>query len=251
MLRIERFDAGELLDTLRARHYKAFKKTGTDGKHIGVVGDFNAANSVKGGRDNSDIIASIATTNRVDLESEVVLPEGGVFDYLNANRKIYADHEYDIPHLVGGLRGKGLVPWPDAKNQRGWQMTVGVLRNYEFPTAGAVLQIAREIGIGASIAFERLEGGPPTPEERKRYPGATSIVRKWHAIEVSFTCLPCNVECQSFAATVDKSYVPAAVRALSLLDPKVFDISEAASLLHLVEAKVFDKPRPAFSLVDN
>lgn len=239
MLRIEPFDAGELIDRIKARHHRHLKN---GGKGIGVVGEFGAANSVRKGKDNADIIAAIATTNRVDLDQEVVLPEGGVFDYLLTNRKIFIDHCYDLPNLVGGLRS--WMPWPNVDAQRGWQMTVGVLRNHPYPVPDAVLNIAQQIGIGTSIAFERLEGGAPTKEELKRFPGATSITRKWYAIEASFTAIPCNVDSQSMAATVDKSHMADARRVLSLIDLPLLDIAAVTKFLHL------DERRKVLSLVD-
>lgn len=239
MIRVEPFDAGELIEAMRSRHRRGFKNGGTN---IGVIGDFDTKTRVTGGESKPHIIASIATTNAVDLEQEVVVPEGGDFEYLLKNRKIFADHSYDVQSCVGSLRD--WTPWPSKANARGWQMSVEVLRDHVFPMPDAVLNIARQIGIGASIAFERLDGGALTPEERKRYPGASSIVRKWNCIEVSFTALPCCVSCQSFAATVDKSHAEAARRALSLTEAKVLDLAQVVKLLRL------DGPKRVLSLVE-
>lgn len=200
----QRFDGRELVERLRHRHAdrKAFL---AGGKSIGVFGHFNSANTVSKGANNADIIATIATTNRVDLEREVVLPDGGVFDYLKTNRKIFVDHKYDHEYLVGGLRS--WAPWPNKGTQRGWEMRVGVLMNHPYPVPLAVLNTAEQIGIGASIGFEALESGKPTDAEKKQYPGVEYVIRKWNCLEVSLTCLPCNVECQTAAGSMDGSFV--------------------------------------------
>lgn len=239
MLRAEPFDPSELLENLRARNYRGFKD---GGKNIGIMRDSDTKTRVTGADTNPHIIASIATTNATDLEQEVVVPEGGEFDYLLKNRKIFADHCYDVQNCIGSLRD--WRAWPDAKNQRGWQMSVEVLRDHVYPMPEAVLNIAKQFGIGASVAFERLDGGSLTTEERKRYPGASSIVRKWNCIEVSLTCLPCNVNSQSQYATIDKSRAEGARRVLSLIDLPLLDMNAVMKLLRLNE------PKRVLSLVD-
>lgn len=221
MIRTEAFDGKSLVETLRDRHggRSAFKN---GGKSIGVVGTFDPQSYVRKGAKNADIITTIATTNHVDLDREVVLPEGGVFDYLLSNRKVFADHQYGVEYCVGGLARWDKMP-------RGWKMTVGVLQNSTYPTAMAVQQIAEQFGIGASIGFECLEGGKPDVNEKRLYPGAEYIVRKWNCLEVSLTCLPCNVDCQSLTGTIDKSHETGARRMLDLGDKT----AEARRLLNL------------------
>lgn len=246
-MRTEAFDGKALVESLRDRHgsRSAFKN---GGKSIGVVSGWPAGSYAEKNAQNADIIGCVATTNRVDLEREVVLPDGGIFDYLARNAKVFADHSYDHAYLVGGIRmhkqGMPLAPWPSATNQRGWSMRVGVMRDYPFPTADAILKIAEQHGIGASIGFEALEGGKPDANEKRLYPGAEYIVRKWSCLEVSFTCLPCNVDCQSMMGTIDKSHAEASRRALSMIELPAMSIETVSKFLRL------DMPRrPAMSLV--
>lgn len=208
MIRTEAFDGKSLVETLRDRHgcRSAFKN---GGKQIGVVGAFDPQSFVRKGAKNADIIATVATTNRVDLDREVVLPDGGVFDYLLANRKVFADHNYGHEYCVGGL-----ARWDKAP--RGWKMTVGVLMNHPYPVPEAMLNMAQQIGVGASIGFECLEGGKPDANEKRLYPGCEYVVRKWNCLEVSLTCLPANVDCQGGIGTVDKTRQADAIRLLDL-----------------------------------
>jgi hypothetical protein len=208
VIRTEAFDGKALIETLRDRHgcRSAFKN---GGKNIGIVGSFDQQSFARKGASNAEIITTVATTNRVDLEREVVLPEGGVFDYLLANRKVFADHNYSHEYCVGGL-----ARWDKAP--RGWKMTVGVLMNHPYPVPAAMLNMAAQIGVGASIGFECLEGGKPDANEKRLYPGAEYIVRKWNCLEVSLTALPCNVDCQSFTGNVDRTRAADAVRLLDL-----------------------------------
>lgn len=172
-----------------------------DGAPVGVVAawDTKAATYTEDG--NYDI-ESTMTTSDVDLDEEVVLPEGGDLDsYLRKNGAVFLDHHYSTEKRIGHVRW--IKTFPDSGPVKGLAFRAAVLKTSNSPLPGLVMDMARQFGIGASIGFIALDYGPPTPAEKTVYPLARSVVRKWKAIEVSFTALPCNVACQGRAVVDD------------------------------------------------
>lgn len=167
--------------------------------------------------ETNDVVVVI-TTDAVDLSNEVVLPGGMRMDYLLANRKVFADHEYDIEHTVGHLRLPP-KPFPSAEAQKGWRCRVGMIP--DNPLAMAIKSIIRHTGsIGASIGFKPVEVDTPTDEELERYSvggkDISSIIRVADIFEFSFTSLPCNVDCQSKTAVFDDSLAESVERMVTM-----------------------------------
>lgn len=212
-MNVKRIDAKDMIERIRSRHVGNRSFPGK-GKDIGIVAGFDSRTVVKRGKENATILSAIATTDRVDLDSEVVIPQGGVFDYIQTNRAVFVDHSYDHTQVVGALRS--WTPWPNAANQRGWSMSVEVLQNHPYPVPEAVMNIADQMGMGVSIGFEALDGGKPDEREKRLYPGAEYVIRSWRLLEVSFTCMPCNVDCRSFGGVIDKSRENTARRLLDI-----------------------------------
>lgn len=170
---------------------------------VGVSGVWCKEATLDDSPGNMDIEA-IATTDAVDCDNEVVLPGGADFaSYLAKNKAIFVDHEYGAMTTVGKLRS--LTPYPDAKRQRGWKARVALLRNTDNPFVKQVRALAEAGMLGMSIGFLALDYGPPTEDEKAMYPRARSIVRRWQCLEISYTTMPCNVECQTLAVYVDES----------------------------------------------
>ena len=143
-------------------------------------------------------IEVFATTDGIDLDSEVVAPDGGDMSYLSRNRKVFVDHEYGLSDVGATLR------WINrSKDGKGWRMRARLVKS--SPHYAMIRELAETDTIGASIGLEAMDFGPPTDEEQKAYPSARSVVRKWRALEVSFTAMPMNVECQSSAFYRDES----------------------------------------------
>jgi hypothetical protein len=191
--------AKSLIERIKTRH--ALREDAP----VGIFATFDSKAALDTANGNNDIIA-IATTDSIDLDDEVVLPGGADFSYIlgtngKGNRKLFVDHEYEIDSCVGSLRS--LTPWPSQAAMRGWQLRARLFDGMPYPAAEAVAKIIAQDGIGISIGFIADEYGAPTPDEAKRYPGATSIVRKWRMLEASFTCMPCNVSCQTLAVSGD------------------------------------------------
>lgn len=169
---------------------------------VGIFATFDSKASVDTERGNNDIIV-IATTDDVDLEEEVVIPSGCDWSYLFKNKKLFVDHNTEMEYCVATLRSAS--PFPSATAMKGWKVRARLYEDMPYPAAAAVRKIVDQDGIGSSIGFLALDYGPPTSEERVKYPKAKSIVRKSQILELSFTCFPCNVSCQTQAVTVDTS----------------------------------------------
>lgn len=157
---------------------------------------------------NDRNITLIANTDDIDMQREVVLPAGAVTTYFDQNKSIFVDHDYRWQSLVGKMRN--ISPYPSAKNHKQWRVQVAILELQASPICNDILTVAREWGIGSSIGFEGLEGGPPTPEEMKAFPakgalGLEWVTRKWLWLELSVTAMPCNVPCQSVGEREEKT----------------------------------------------
>jgi Caudovirus prohead serine protease len=136
-------------------------------------------------------ITSWATRNTVDMEGEVVVPEGGdVATYFAKNRNLFVDHEYDIMKAVAKARWLKMTPG-------GWLVRGALINNPENPYRNQVQALAEAGNIGMSIGFEILDSSAPTNEERKSYAGASNLIRAWKLLEVSYTAMPMNGDCQS------------------------------------------------------
>ena len=148
----------------------------------------------------------IANTDDVDLEGEVVRPDGADKDYLDANRSMFADHKYGTMDVVGKIRVFKRIR--EGGRHRAWQV------KFKLATTEMGLTTAKIIdelgGIGLSVGFIAREYGPPTAEEKTLYTkGGKSphnIIRSWEWFELSTTALPANKACQTAAVTYDEKY---------------------------------------------
>lgn len=141
---------------------------------------------------NDRIVFGVATTDSVDLDREVVLPDGADRAYLDRNKAVFADHNYESLSHIGTIRNI----WREGN---GWKYSVNLFHGLRHPLADDMYAKAQQGGIGASIGFQALEWGKPTVEEAKRYPRAKTIIRKWAWIELSLTAMPANLDCQGEA----------------------------------------------------
>ena len=146
------------------------------------------------------VVEVIATTSDVDLDDQVVDPAGADWSYFNAagQKKVFQDHWYDSEHNVGIARS--ISPYMEGGRQTGWKMRIHVYTGLKCPYADDIWEKIKQGGYGCSIGFIPKEVGDLTPAEKVRWPNADSIVRKWKALELSFTPLPCNVKCQNVTA---------------------------------------------------
>jgi len=160
-------------------------------------------------------IMAIANTSAVDLEREVVVPNGlDVASYLMANKNLFVDHQYDILSAVATCRSMTLNP-------NGW-MCQGVFNlGMESQYVKACIALARAGTLAMSIGFEALDWGNPTDAEKAIYPGCEGIVRKARVLEVSYTAMPMNVTCRQVATNLDTAAAAAEKARKSLIEAKI------------------------------
>lgn len=143
-------------------------------------------------------IEGYATTNAVDLEGEVIIPEGidwRTYFYDKSkptNKTMFVDHEYDTMSAVGLCRNLKLTP-------RGLICQGTLIRGGLNPKRDWVELLAKQHGIGLSVVAKRIESGKATAEEKRMFPGARVVTSKSLLIEISYTPLPMNGECQAYA----------------------------------------------------
>lgn len=164
------------------------------------LGAFGTA-SVKAEADDTREVVVVATTSEVDLDNEVVLASGADRSYIDANRSVFADHQYDRAAYCGKIRRIDPIKGPDGE-VTGWKVRIFFTRN---ALGDEMLRQAREDGIGVSIGFQALDWSPPTEDEKKRWPDAVNIIRRWKWLELSVTQLPCNVNARQVGSEPAKS----------------------------------------------
>lgn len=141
---------------------------------------------------NPDDIVCVATTDFTDLDQEVIVPGGADLSYFTQNNAIFVDHNYDVESVVAKRRS--MVPYPDVSAMRGWRVRCSLIKGSRYEQT--IRSLAAEGVVGCSIGLQAVDYGQPTPEEKKTYPAARSIVRRWKWLELSFTSMPCNMECR-------------------------------------------------------
>lgn len=148
---------------------------------------------------------ALATTDAVDMQSEVVVRDGCDWEsYFAKNQMtLFADHCYGVSWRIGYAR-KVPVPVNTPRGGKGWLLTGLVDRYSTLPNVQAVVAGLEDGRIGMSIGFEALEWGDPTPEEQRQYIGVERMIRRCKILEVSATYMPCNVECQTQSVSVDE-----------------------------------------------
>ena len=133
----------------------------------------------------------MATTDRVDDEGEVILPDGIDMEYLLKRGMVYIDHTYTVPNTVGKIRR---MVRKAHGGRNGWESQVQIL-DANTPETQAIKALAAENMLSQSIAVQRLDSGRPDSGESAAYKGAQRITRKSRAIELSFTTWPMNPDC--------------------------------------------------------
>jgi hypothetical protein len=183
------------------------KSLGLPGDGLGIKSTVQEFTRVKAGETGYDYIA-IANTVDIDLEDEVVRPDGADKTYLEANRMMFADHNYGTNDVVGKIRAISRVYGPGGM-QTAWKVRFRPSESTEVGRTTKAL-IEELGGIGVSIGFIAQEYGAPTAEEKALFiqSGETlrSVVRAWKWFELSTTALPANKSCQTQGMVVDEKY---------------------------------------------
>lgn len=188
-------------DIIKRLKNHSFINSGDD---LGVISSFGKGAVIDAKDDTLDIVAPM-TTSDIDLDDEVLDPNGADLSYFRANGKIFADHNYDMMSYVGVLRK--IYPIDAGGKLIGWKMR---FRPDDSPLGRACVRIVEHSGtIGTSVGFKVKDYGPPTDDELARYStnGKTirSVARAYEVFEVSTTCLPCNVICQGTSDSSQKT----------------------------------------------
>lgn len=190
---------------------------------VGRVKCYGQTESVQKAGDTSRIIQTIFTTDDVDLGGDVILPEGADFDFhFNKNgRRVFVDHEYTMDSHIGVARR--VEPYEVNGVQRGWRAHVHV---FAGPRGDDILTVAEVAGIGASIGLRPFEMGPPTEDERKRFPKASNIIRKYGVLEFSLTAMPQNSACQGGVMTRSTVEELVLAKSISVETARLFGYTE-------------------------
>lgn len=163
-----------------------------DVKQMGRIASYcKQARSDAPSATQTDIVC-VATTDDVDLDGEVVLPDGADWTYFQKNKVVFLDHSYGSAQAVATFRSI-------TRQGKGWVCRATLLNDPENENVRIVKTLADAGVLGMSIGFTVEDAGQPTDQERKAYPKANWIIRKWNAIEISYTAMPCNVACRTQA----------------------------------------------------
>lgn len=184
-------------------------------------------------------ISMVVTTDDVDLENEVVDPNGADTTYINTRGqgKVFLDHRMETEFTIGSIvyTAKHVVDGV----LRGYRQLIQVRSNSSFPFADDCWNMAKTIGIGASVGYAGRVLTQVYPTDPDRWRGAKSVVRRWKWIETSLTAAPMNVSCQSQAVTEGKRLAQ-----LDELVTKSIIKRETAAIMGLADAR----PRIIISL---
>lgn len=141
-------------------------------------------------------IEGMATTDDVDCDDEVILQDGLDWSVFNRYKAIYMDHAYGTRNVVASLRRV-------TRRGNGWAMRARLMPVDKFEDAARVLELAKAGALGFSVGVLPMDRGAPNDMERKRWPKATSIIRKASVFEVSATPMPCNLSCAGVSVVMD------------------------------------------------
>jgi len=143
-------------------------------------------------------IVGISTTDRVDFDREVVMPGGLNWEPLLKYRCMYVEHDMHMRSVAATVRSVKRLQTPN-----GWQIRGKMLGDSYSEHIPRLPMLAEAGVLGLSIGFMATNVGPPTPDEKAIYPQAESIVRSADVVEVSFTTMPCNLDCYSDVVYLD------------------------------------------------
>jgi hypothetical protein len=195
-----------ILDNAAIDRLAAYAKSiGAEGSALGIKSTVQPMQRVKDGATGVDYYG-IANSTDIDLEDEVVVPDGANRAYIQANGKMFADHKYGQSDVVGKIRA--YIPVMSGGSQSAWKVRFHLASTDAGMTAAKIID---ELGgIGLSVGFFAKDYGPPSPDEKAAYSkggkGPSSVVRAWDWFELSTTCLPANKACQAPKVTYDEKH---------------------------------------------
>ena len=146
---------------------------------------------IKAAGDGDRSFEAIITTNAVDRDNEVLLPDGMDATDWQTNPVIFWNHNYDVPIGKGTDLNRAKSQWTargtiaerPAEHVGEW-----------FPdTIRALMQ--QDIVRGVSVGFVPVNSRKPTPADREAFGDAVvKVHNRWKLLEFSVTPLPANQE---------------------------------------------------------
>ncbi len=136
------------------------------------------------GKGDDGLFQGIATTGSVDLDDEVVDPDGLDWTYALKHKAMYPSHGGYGTDPVAKLLAA------DRKGE-GWYFRGQFLKSSELARQWHAL--CKEMGtFGVSIGFQATERRRPTDDEKKQYGPHSYIIPKARVLELSPTFMPAN-----------------------------------------------------------
>lgn len=200
---------------------------------VGVMSRAMVAEDIKATENaNGRFVSMIVTTDDVDMENEVVDPNGADTSYINTRGqgKVFLDHRMETEFAVGSIvyTAKHIIDG----ELRGYRQLIRIRNDSPFPFADDCWNMAKTIGIGSSVGYAGRVMSKVYPTDPARWAGAKSVVRRWKWIETSLTAAPMNVSCQSQSVSEGKR-----LATLDDLVTKSIIKRETAVVLGLTDAK--------------
>lgn len=224
---LDRIELDRLVTVASERIGKA-----ADPTTIGVCspGEYSSLHEKTESAGKSYEIIGLANTAAVDNEAEVVLPGGADWrlfgpDSPKKYKCLYMHHDLKPSSVVATIRTLRRSTVPD-----GWFIRAKMMDPSFSDAARQAKMLAEEGVLGFSVHFLTNDKGPLTPEEKRLYPKAKSIVRKWIPFEISVSPMQVNVECGATA--------------LWMQSPKALSLPRVAGMVPEWVAKAAKPPKP-------
>lgn len=124
-------------------------------------------------------VQGMVTTEHIDSDREVIIADGVTFrDHV----PLLAGHNANDPaQCIGKMRRTPI------RKGDGWFASFMIHDRHED-----LWEKARDGLLQFSIGFDRLEHGPPTPEETRKWPGVEYVTRRCLVVETSLVAVPAN-----------------------------------------------------------
>lgn len=172
--------------------------------------------------DSGRSFTATITTNAIDRDGEVLLPEGMRSKDFESNPVVFWNHNYDMP--IG--KATDLQKHRDA-----WSATAELAKRPEghegewFPdTVHALMQ--QGIIRGVSVGFQPIESRNPSKKDKELFgEGVTNVYSKWNLLEFSVAPLQANQE--ALVTAVSKGLVTTAQAKAVFPDVELPAVTEA------------------------
>lgn len=193
---------------------------------------------------------SLVSTDALDLEYEVVLPQGVDTSYFEQNPVVTMAHDYTsmpvgraawIKKEKDGIRAKTIY----ASKPEGWQGDWLPDAIFSLTQQGVIR--------GKSIGFQPTKIRPPTPEEIKARPDwerASAIIETCILLEYAVAPVPCNPT--ALVEIVSKGFSKATLKSLGFQVPEAKPVKRQADPhLEILKAlKQVDLDKLADEIID-